>query len=155
MIVEASQEGILDVLNHYAQQLESLIKLLHEEHASLRARDIASLEKCTTQKHKLLLQLETLESKRKQINKQLLEQSKGGSNDNPTSRELIDLNNRVQLLLDDCRHQNEINGAVIEISRQFSQQLLGIMFGAPPSESIYNSAGQNATQFPGQSVARI
>ena len=155
MIVEASQERFLDILNHYDQQLENLIKLLHEEHESLRTRDIACLEKCTKNKHKLLQQLETLESKRKQLNKQLLDQIKDGSTNDPTSQEIIDLNNRIQLLLDNCRHQNEINGAIIEISRQFSQQLLGIMFGAPPSESIYNSAGQNATQFPGQSVARI
>ena len=151
MINDESQGQLLEILNQYAGHLDTLVKLLEEENNYLRQRDITGIEKCTQNKQTLLEKLEYLEQERNR----LCQFSNINIQDNSQDIVLKDVNTRIKSLLDKCNHLNELNGAIIEISGQFSQRLLGIMFGETFSDNLYDANGKNSTQTPAQTLVRI
>jgi len=137
-------------LNNYADKLEEFVNLLDQEHESVKTRDIATLEQCTKNKQDLLAQLEQFEAKRNQYAS------------DPKTKEFASTNidvskieNRIKALLVKCRELNEVNGAMIDISQQFSHRMLGIILGDTSVNTTYDAEGKSSSQLKAQSVARI
>jgi len=142
MTVKTHQPRLFGLLNQYANQLNELRDLLDEEHSVLKNRDITRLETCTKKKNSSLADLESLDKEIKELRE--------------TDRtNFSGLDDRIQALLQECRLQNEINGAMIDISNQFSHRILEVILGGSSSGGIYDAGGRNSTELPAQTVAKI
>lgn len=151
MMSAQSQDRLFDLLKHYASKLKALIVILEKEHDSLDERNIKALEQCTEKKQELLNEISMLEQERDSLNQCIeIDTDKLKADKNFTQ-----LNDQIKTLLNKCRHMNEENGAIIEISSQFNQRMLEIMIGIPEQGDLYDAAGKNATKLSNQSVARI
>lgn len=124
-------------LTSYSDRLEELLGLLREEHAALTGKDSAALEQCAEAKHLLLSELE--------------KQSVGSDEMNTLDPVLKE---RIKSLLEQCRQQNRVNGAMIDASRRFNDRMLQIMLGSTSGSFIYDAAGKNSARLPAQTITR-
>lgn len=152
MIPEGGQFSISRHLDQYAGKLEQLISVLRNEHESLNSKDIAGLEQCTQRKHEILSELEQLEAIRTEADSQ---QHHGGNSESIPGNHLDEIKDRIKNLLEECRHLNETNGAIVDISKQFNQRLLEVILGKPSAADTYNATGKNDSRLPTQTVAKI
>ena len=124
-------------MDEYIYQLNELTALLEQEQEALMSRDYTCLNECTERKNALLEKLAVFEV-------ELQSMKNPGQQDEITS------------LLKKCRELNEINGGIIEVSRQFNQRMLRtILGGSGEGDNTYDAGGQNAGMGPSQVVARI
>lgn len=151
MIADQNQERLIDLLKHYVIKLKTLIEILEQEHISLNERNISALEQCTEKKQELLKDISVLEQERDCIS-QCIEIDPDALK---ADKSFTQLNDQIKTLLNECRHLNEVNGAIIGISSQFNQRMLEIMIGNSEQGDLYDAAGKNATKLSNQSVARI
>ncbi|MFQ5661348.1 MAG: flagella synthesis protein FlgN [Gammaproteobacteria bacterium] len=150
------QERLFDLLHQYADQLAGMISLLNEEYDCLCARDVPALERCTEKKNRLLAQLSSIERDRNAVSSQLsCTIAEKDNNEATTSGDFKVLNEKIRSLLENCRDLNEVNGAIIDISCQFSQRLLHTIIGDSADKATYDSSGRNPAQLLPQTVARI
>ncbi len=142
-----------ELLNHYVHHLEELITTLEVEHDSLCNRDLDALEQCTVRKQDLLTQLATL----KQESNTTPEHTASSGSDKPEAEDMAlnELKARIRSLLETCQHQNEINGAIIDVSSQFNQRMLEIILGVNGTDNTYDSDGKSSNQLSGHTVAKI
>jgi len=71
--------------------------------------------------------------------------------------ETLGLKDKMTLLhklMQDCMHQNRINGGVIEVNRNFNDKLLFILKGESSGSSLYGPAGKMRSGKEFQSLAR-
>lgn len=155
MTYQDLQGNLHNILIGCATQIEKLAALLQDEHAALTARDVAAVEACTKRKHELLAHLEILDRQRNEASALLDNHNEAGNNGVASDDDFTELKQQIKTLLDKCRHQNDINGAIIDISTQFSKRILEVMLGVASSESLYDSTGRNSKTSSYQSVARI
>lgn len=155
MIYQDLQSDLHDILTGCATQLDKLVTLLQEEHEALTARDVTAVQACTVRKHELLAQLEILDQQRNKASVLLDNHNEAVNNGVATKDDFTELKQQIKTLLDKCRHQNDINGAIIDISTQFNKRILDVMLGGSSSESLYDSAGRKSRTNPYQSVAKI
>jgi len=121
------------------RHLQSLMDVLEAEHEALRNRDFDCLTSCTQQKEVLLGRLAGLEPRVRGV----------PGDDGFTDRAAAEL-------LRKCRELNNVNGGMIEASRQFNQRMLNILPGREGQEGeLYDAAGNNAAGKPGQEFAKI
>jgi len=142
MTDKTHQPRLFGLLNQYVNQLNELRDLLGEEHSALKNRDITRLETCTKKKNSGLADLESLDKDIKELRE-------------TDSTNFSGLDDRIQSLLQECRLQNEINGAMIDISNQFSHRILEVILGGNSSEGIYDAGGRHSTALPAQTVTKI
>ena len=139
------------LLQSYAARLCDLAAILEAEHQSLVEKNLEKLEDSTVKKQTLLQDIAKLEQERESLisnmdlEPEILK----------TDQSLIHLNSHIKTLLDKVKLQNEVNGAIIEVSRQFNQRLLGILLGNGDKNSLYDARGKNSLCPGNQSVARI
>ena len=142
------QNKLIDVLNAYSTQLEELFTLLREEHNILQLRDVIALEECTQRKHGVLMQLTELQEEQRK-----LEQVKDQHTDDES--QIRPLKEKIRGLLKATREQNDINGGIIDISKQFSQNILDIIFGKTSENKYYDAGGNNSHRSNGNTLAKI
>ena len=138
-------EDLDDVLQQEAQAAHQLLAALHREREALGSRDLDATGETAREKEALITRLESLAARQNQL------LARAGID--PGTRDLDSalksaglgaLLERWQALLEvlaQCRHQNLINGGVIEISRRFAQQVLDGLRGASPDGRLYGPDG--------------
>ncbi len=138
-------EDLDDVLQQEAQAAHQLLAALRKEREALGSRDLDATGETAREKEELITLLESLAAQQNQL------LARAGVD--PGTRDLESalksaglgaLLERWRALLDvlaQCRHQNLINGGVIEISRRFAQQVLDGLRGASPDSRLYGPDG--------------
>ena len=106
-----------------------LLGLLGREKDALDARATNAVIDLAAEKEHLAARLEELGSKQRAL-------SSGGDVTSVTRWE------ELRELLRACRHQNVVNGSVIELSRRFTEQLLGMIHGTSSDEALYGPNGR-------------
>ena len=73
----------------------------------------------------------------------------------PDSSAILFFKKRIKTLIEGCNKQNQINGAIIDISNQFNQRMLNIMLGKGSTNNFYDPNGKSEPDITKNSVARI
>lgn len=151
-MIQNYQTNLFKLLNAYSSQLEELIELLHEEHNILQLRDVVALEECTQRKQDMLETLANLGREKDALEKEYEISTNEGIENNS---KLSALKTHIRQLLQKTKDQNDINGSIIDVSRQFGQQILDIMFGKSSENKTYDADGKDSRTTTGHTLAKI
>jgi len=136
------------LLQNYVATLEDLAGVLQDENLALLDRNFSALELNTGRKEELLRLLADLDRDRDQMLSDTAVDPAQIRNNEPFAQ----LNRKILATAGACREQNEINGAIIEISSLFNQRLLELMLGKSGQERLYDAKGKDQNGH-GQTVA--
>ena len=150
-----TQGRFLSVLKEESSILESLHNVLLEEHSALTNRNSDLITELADRKATILEKLGILDKQR-----QLYTDNKTHFyelNDEKTAfySHIKALNNEIHDSLDKCKHQNKINGGIIEMSYMFNEKILDIIFGNSEKEATYSAEGKNNLNNTQHSLARV
>jgi flagellar biosynthesis/type III secretory pathway chaperone len=134
-------------MQSYLEQLNLLLNHLNEEYEALKSRDITALDECLKLKEKTITDLESFENENKSCLKQA---NKEGASD-----ELSFFRKKIKNVIDKCNKQNQVNGALIDISNQFNQRMIDIMLGKEKEADIYDTQGKGEAAYSSNSVVRV
>lgn len=146
-------ENILSTILEQEQLcLDQVIQLLKTENMAIVERDINSMDHLLDKKLPLLSKLEQLDIQRQHF----YEQQTGFSYHNTAFSHFIEqqCSESVQTLwqavkekLPECKTQNELNGRIINIKKNNTEQILQILLGRPANNSpTYSHLGQTNMQ---------
>lgn len=152
MLTEQQAKTLIARVDQQTKLAAALLQSLDEEKRALTNRDRPQIEACATQKLALMSQLETLEQNRCQE----LSQWIPGVNPRQMSRVYAHIPKEQQPYaakqfrqlrqsLRACARQNQINGAIIHVAKQFTQRVLATLRGQTnlaPDSPLYGPNGQ-------------
>ncbi|MCK5647728.1 MAG: flagellar protein FlgN, partial [Gammaproteobacteria bacterium] len=132
--------------------LEQVIQLLKIENTAILERDIKSIDSLLDKKLMFLSKLEQLDKQRQHF----FEQQTGMSYNHPDFSHFIKQHpsqsiqnswQAVKVKLPECKKQNELNGRMINIRKENSEQILQILLGHPLNNTqTYSHSGQTSLQ---------
>jgi len=132
----------LTIINHWAEQYQSLQKILDTEQNALEKRDFTLLESLVSQKNKLVQQinLEQVPSRLQQTEsdqvdvKQVKQYCLSNSELKPHWDNLMDL-------VSQCHYKNEVNSRLIELVTSSTKRTFNLIKGFDPDNNIYDAKG--------------
>ncbi len=142
----ADERYLLDLMQREAGAVERLLECLRLEEKALAERDVDTIERLTTEKQEYLAALEAFATERERLLsnagltadrqgfESLLEQA-GGSEALTVAWEALREN------LAECQEQNLKNGQILEASRRFAGDVLGILLGEKEGTETYDRTG--------------
>ena len=140
------REDLGKVLQEETETATQLLDALRRERDALGKRDLETTEQVAKEKDSLITCLESLASRQHDLlasaGVDLSQQNVGVA---LKALGLGSLSKQWQGLLSvlaDCRHQNLVNGGIIEISRRFAQQVLDTLHGASLDDQLYGPEGE-------------
>lgn len=146
MAQPVTSDRLLDLLNREIAQASALLDALHDENDALQQRSAAAIESALERKTQRLSAFEKTEDERRR----LLQTLDIGDDNDAVGKFLssqagpgVPLARRWTELLgiaDECRRQNQVNGALVETQRRHVQRALDILRGAPDS-ATYGPTG--------------
>ena len=150
--MDETQGRFVSLLEQEVALLKNLKDLLIEETDALKAKDDNLINDITANKNPLLDKLGILDKQR-----QLFLESGGNSAvyDQAFESQISKMKETIQQLLDECKHQNKINGSIIEISQLFNNRMLDIVFGNDSQNETYSAEGKNSSKSYQNSIARV
>ncbi len=150
--MDETQGRFLALLQQESTLLDELYQLLKQETKALKEKNIELINKLLESKNVLLDKLGMLDKQRqlyieREASQTPMEESMG--------LKVQEMNRSIQERLDNCKHQNNINGGIIEVTRLFNQKILDIVHGQPNQENTYSAEGKNRTRHTQHSIARV
>lgn len=147
-----SQARFIELLKQEASALADLHGLLMKELTALNDRNSEKITELAKSKNSLLNKLGVLDKQRQLY----IENDEHPLYKNDTfSNNIEALSNEIQTSLDKCRHQNNINGAIIEVSQLFNEKMLDIVCGNSDEEVTYSASGKNDQKNNQRSLAHV
>lgn len=148
----AAEKFLTDVLEQEQQCLDEVIELLKVEHEAIIQRDTENMGRLLDKKLPLLSKLEQLDSQRQQLFQQLTgipynnEEFSRFIEHHP-SKTIQHLWQTIRIKLPECKTQNELNGRIISIRQNNTEQILQILLGNPVNNAqTYSQLGQTSQQ---------
>jgi len=132
----------LTIINHWAEQYQSLQEILNAEQNALEKRDFTLLESLVSQKNKLVQQinLEQVPSR--------LQHAETGQVDikqvkqySLSDTELKPHWDNLMALVDQCHYKNEVNSRLIELVTSSTKRTFNLIKGFDPDNNIYDAKG--------------
>lgn len=146
------QGRFLLLLEQESALLNELYELLMEETTALKERNTEMISTLVGSKNNLLNKLGVLDKQRQLYME--TEAPKLAFAENFEKR-IKEMNSSIQTALDNCKHQNKINGGIIEVSQLFNNRILDIVRGQNAQESTYSAEGKNENNNSLNSIARV
>lgn len=150
--MQTLHQPFLDILLQETEAVACLLVVLTREHEVLLRRDTDAIEAVVAEKEEALEQLNRLASQRAALLKQA-----GCSPDkngfyafigNDESGELAGQWRLLEERLHDCQQQNQLNGMLLESSRQLTEQMLSIIVGRGGEKTeLYDQRGASKASF--------
>ncbi len=150
--MDETQERIVNLLEEEASLLKKLNELLLNETEALKAKDTNLLDDLIASKSSLLDQLGIMDKQRQLY---LDTDNNARIYDQTFEVKISEMKTTIQDLLDQCKHQNKINGSIIEISQMFNSKILDIVLGHHNQDDTYSAEGKNYTKNYQNSIARV
>ncbi|MCW8931224.1 MAG: flagellar protein FlgN [Gammaproteobacteria bacterium] len=147
-----TEKKLAEILEQEEQCLEQVIQLLKTENTAIVERDIQVIDHLLDKKLMLLSKLEQLDKQRQHIFEQLSGISYSNNNfshfmKQHPSQEIQQIWQQVKAKLPECKQQNEINGRMINIRKDNTDQVLQILSGRPQNNpQTYSNLGQTSLQ---------
>lgn len=165
MLTEQQAKTLIALVEQQTKLASELLHTLNDEKLALTNRDRLTIEACASQKLDLMSRLETLEQSR------CHELSRWNPGVNPRKMSQVfaqipkeqkqDAAKQFRQLrqnLRACARQNQTNGAIIHVAKQFTQRVLATLRGQPNSQSsspLYGPNGQAFSATETQSVITV
>jgi flagellar biosynthesis/type III secretory pathway chaperone len=165
-ILNAAQtQQILELTQMQLDAVRKMLGLLEAEHAALKASDATLIERIASEKVSIYGDLEGLERARLQVLSARLPEL-----DSYDRRGLVmaaapehrkSLASTLAALLrqlEKARRQNQVNGAITQLSRQFTQRALATLRGQSPVEPhqpLYGRRGEAIAQTESSAVVAV
>lgn len=144
------QGRLRTILRKESTALSDLYGLLMKELVALKERDADLIGELSKEKNTLLNQLSEFDKERQLCsNDEIEKESSNYSND------IEKLSSEIQVCLDKCKKQNDINGGIIEMSRLFNEKMLDIICGNFDKQMTYGETGKNDKGNNQHSLARV
>ena len=146
MSAPATAERLLQILNQGVEHATALLSALRDEHDALQQRSASAIEAALEQKTQRLAVFEKQEVERRALLKALhVTDSRQAVDDfiavQPAHASTLRQRwNQLLKLADECRNQNQLNGALVETQRRHVQRALDILSGTPES-ATYGPSG--------------
>ncbi len=160
MSLSSQQQQFEQILLAEAQQAGTLAALLEQEQESLARREVDSLVRVVAEKEKRLVDLDRLANERAS----LLQQA-GYSPDRDGFLALLDADrtgrlrelwSNLESLLKRCRHQNQVNGKMLDIGQIQTRQMLALLLGRESSANeLYDQNGNASTSYSQNPAFRV
>jgi flagella synthesis protein FlgN len=133
-------------LGHEVEAVTQLLAVLGEEYAALQADDAHALENAVAAKHELVARLEVLGRERDKV------LSEAGTDGEELEHWLVSVGHgegstvhrlwcELQALARNCHQQNNVNGAVVEVSQRHVQHVLALLRGQAQPTELYGRNG--------------
>lgn len=142
-------QQIRSTLQAELQHSEQLAQLIASERQALTQADSEALATCIGQKQPIILQLEQLSRQRDRLlNMAGFPTGKSGMEAFIANQQEDDAIALQQLLIllrktaRHCREQNQINGGIVNVNRQYLLRALTILRGRDPESSAYGPGGE-------------
>lgn len=148
--MQNNQGRLRSVLQMESTAFDELHAILMREHLALKERNSESITLLSEEKNTILNKLEKLDRER-----QLCLQNDMQNHTQPVSNEISQLNSEIELCLDKCKKQNNINGSIIEMSKLFNEKMLDIICGNPDKKTTYGATGKNNNDKNQHSLGRV
>jgi flagella synthesis protein FlgN len=130
-----------------------LSQLLKQERTALKAADLNLIHQLTQQKQPFIVQLEQLGRQREQLLKSAgFSSGKSGLEAfiaNLPQAEADKLNpllSKLRTVARSCRDDNQINGGIVNVNRQYLVRALSILRGRDPETGAYGPGGEYTSQ---------
>ena len=144
------QGRFLALLKQEEAALIDLHDILQQEMNALKSRNTDLVNELIESKNVLLNRIGMLDKQRQLF----IENNHSSSLNNNYIDQINILNDKIKTSLDKCKHQNKINGGIIEMSMFFNQNILNIMRGSN-QEATYSAKGKDNSQNAQHSIARV
>lgn len=148
-----SFQQLRSVLIAERDTVSALLVLLRSERAPLTRSNTEFMTKVATDKQPLLVKLEQLARQREAVLR-----TEGFSSDkdgmeafieNQTTVEAKELNSIVKALklaATACRENNQVNGSIVNVNRQYLQKAMSILRGRDVNSTAYGPGGEYTNQ---------
>ena len=127
------------------EQLSQFNQALKDEYEALQARDFDQITNAVNNKNALLKDFESAQSELEPLLRKSI-----GTEKNPGAA----IASEILKLIDDCTHQNHVNGGAIEASQAFTATLLDVIVDRDPKGQLYTAKGRLNKRANGNSFAR-
>ena len=146
------QGRFLALLKQEEAALDDLHELLKKEMSALKAHNTELINELINSKNSLLNKLGMLDKQR-----QLYVDNENNMlhGDNTFTNQINLLSEEIKSSLDKCKHQNKINGGIIEMSQLFNKKMLDIICGNSDQETTYSAEGKNNSRNNQHSLAHV
>lgn len=149
---QTTRKQLEQTLMRETEAVNALAATLELEHEVLNQRDAARLDEVVATKEGQLEALNTLSQERTQLLHAAGYASDkdgfGAALDADTSGQLRELWDALEEALQKCLRQNQINGKLLDASKQQAQELLSLMLGKEASgHGLYDQSGNTSTSF--------
>ena len=148
-----SFQQLRSVLLAERETASALLVILKGERKSLTRSNTEIMSKAAAQKQPLLVKLEKLARQREAVLR-----SEGFSSDkngiesfieNQTAPEALELSSilkSLKIAANSCRENNQINGSIVNVNRQYLQKAMSILRGRDANSTAYGPGGEYTNQ---------
>lgn len=149
---QKNKTSLYTILQQENTCLSQVLKLLNQENDAILSRETSIMGSLLDKKTHLLSKLEQLDKQRQSFfehtsGKAYNKQEFSHFIKQQVSQALISIWQEVKQQLSECKKQNEINGRVISIRKENTEQILQILLGRPKSAPpTYSHLGQTQLQ---------
>lgn len=147
-----TEKVLMNILDQEKLCLEQVIQLLKTENAAILERDTSAMGSLLDKKLPLLSKLEQLDKQRQQFFEQQTslpynQQDFSRFIEQHPSASIRSLWQVIKEQLPECKKQNELNGKIISIRQNNTEQVLQILLGRPMNnDQTYSHLGQTHQQ---------
>jgi flagella synthesis protein FlgN len=148
-----SLQQLRSVLLGERDTASALLKLLKSERDALTRSDTEVMNAMSAQKQPLLVKLEQLGRQREAIlHAEVFSSDKEGMEafiENQTAADAAELNailKSLRLAAHGCRENNQINGGIVNVNRQYLQKAMSILRGRDANATAYGPGGEYTNQ---------
>jgi flagella synthesis protein FlgN len=148
-----SLQQLRSVLLGERDTASALLKLLKSERDALTRSDTEVMNAMSAQKQPLLVKLEQLGRQREAIlHAEGFSSDKEGMEafiENQTAADAAELNailKSLRLAAHGCRENNQINGGIVNVNRQYLQKAMSILRGRDANATAYGPGGEYTNQ---------
>lgn len=152
MAISAADQ-MLSIMLAELDAATSLLALLEQERQALIKSDFVTINEMNTQKQPFIVELERLGRNRDALLKMAgFPAGKQGmdafvdNQDAATQSRLTDTLNHLKQAAKVCRSNNQINGGIVNVNRQFLVRALNILRGREAEASAYGPGGEYTSQ---------
>jgi flagellar biosynthesis protein FlgN len=150
-----TQGRFISLLKQEASALEELYAVLMKELVALKERNTDSIHEITDNKNVLLNKLGMLDKQRQLYFEKDTHSSEIYGDDTAFKNTISTLSSDIEVCLDKCKQQNNINGGIIEMSQLFNEKILDIISGNVDKDITYSAEGKNSSGKNQHSLARV
>lgn len=150
-----TQGRFVSLLKQETIVLDELHGLLLKEQGALKERDSELITSLADEKNSLLNKLGMLDQQRQLYVENEEHHDIEHMGNTSLANEIKTLSDEIQDGLDKCKHQNNINGGIIEMSQLFNEKILDIVCGNFDKQTTYSAEGKNNSKNNQHSLARV